>query len=99
VTNENFRRELGHVFDDMAGSPSAALPDRVRSSLAAAPEHSGPFWIAGVAAGRLRCNVLPRVRAQQPNAPGHRLPGLLGRVPNGMGVGGSLVAPLHSRPG
>ena len=50
MTNENFRRELGHVFDEMAGSPSAALPDRVRSSLADIPEQRGPFWIAGVAA-------------------------------------------------
>ena len=38
MTNENFRRELGQVFDDMTGSPSSALPDRVRSSLANAPE-------------------------------------------------------------
>ena len=50
MTNENFRRELGQVFDDMAGTPSAALPDRVRSSVAQAPEQRGPFWIAGVAA-------------------------------------------------
>jgi hypothetical protein len=50
VPNENFRRELGHVFDEMAGSASPALPDRVRSSLAAAPERRGPFWIAGLAA-------------------------------------------------
>jgi hypothetical protein len=50
VPNENFRRELGHVFDEMAGSPSAALPDHVRSSLAVAPERRGPFWIAGLAA-------------------------------------------------
>ena len=50
MTNENFRRELGHAFDEMAGSPSAALPDRVRSSLANAPDQKGPFWIAGVAA-------------------------------------------------
>jgi hypothetical protein len=50
MTNENFRRELGQVFDDMTGSPSSALPDRVRSSLANAPEQSGPYWIAGVAA-------------------------------------------------
>jgi hypothetical protein len=50
VTNENFRRELGQVFDDMAGTPSAALSDRVRSSVAQAPEQRGPFWIAGVAA-------------------------------------------------
>jgi hypothetical protein len=50
VPNDNFRRELGHVFDEMTGSPSAALPDRVRSSLADVPESKGPFWIAGVAA-------------------------------------------------
>jgi hypothetical protein len=50
VGNENFRRELGHVFDDLAGSPSSALPDRVRSSIAAAPERREPYWIAGVAA-------------------------------------------------
>jgi hypothetical protein len=50
VTNENFRRELGHAFDEMAGSPSAALPDRVRSSLANVPEQKGPYWIAGVVA-------------------------------------------------
>ncbi|MFI5282564.1 MAG: hypothetical protein ACHQ0J_05480 [Candidatus Dormibacterales bacterium] len=50
MTNENFRRELGHVFDEMSGSPSSALPDRVRSSIANAPEQKGPYWIAGVAA-------------------------------------------------
>jgi hypothetical protein len=50
MTNESFRRELGHVFDEMAGSPSSALPDRVRSSLTTLPEQRGPYWIAGVAA-------------------------------------------------
>jgi hypothetical protein len=50
MTNENFKRELGSVFDEMAGSPSSALPDRVRSSLANVPEQRGPYWIAGVAA-------------------------------------------------
>lgn len=50
MTNENFRRELGHAFDEMAGSPSGALPDRVRSSLANVPEERGQYWIAGVAA-------------------------------------------------
>ena len=58
MTNENFRRELGHVFDDMAGSPSAALSDRVRSSLAEAPEARGPFWIAGVAAAVIAAVVI-----------------------------------------
>jgi hypothetical protein len=58
VTNENFRHELGNVFDDMTGSPSAALPDRVRSSLAEAPEHRGPFWIAGIAAAVIAAVVI-----------------------------------------
>jgi hypothetical protein len=50
VSNEDFRRELGAVFDEMAGTPSAALPDRVRSSLGNVPERRGPYWIAGLAA-------------------------------------------------
>ena len=51
MSNENFRRELNHTFDEMSGSPSPALRDRVRSSIAQAPEARGPFWIATVAAG------------------------------------------------
>jgi hypothetical protein len=58
VPNENFRRELGHVFDEMAGTPSAALPDRVRSSLTQAPERRGPFWIAGLAAALIAVIVV-----------------------------------------
>jgi hypothetical protein len=58
VGNENFRREIGHVFDDMAGSPSSALPDRVRSSLADAPERRGPYWIAGLAAAVIAAIVI-----------------------------------------
>jgi hypothetical protein len=58
VPNENFRRELGRVFDEMAGSPSAALPDRVRSSLAQTPERRGPFWIAGIAAALIAAVVV-----------------------------------------
>jgi len=58
VSNDNFRRELGHVFDEMAGSPSAALSDRVRSSLAEAPERRGPFWIAGIAAALIASVVV-----------------------------------------
>ena len=50
MSNEDFRRELGAVFDEMAGTPSAALPDRVRSSLGNVPERRGPYWIAGLAA-------------------------------------------------
>jgi hypothetical protein len=58
MTNENFRRELGHVFDEMTGSPTAALPDRVRSSLANVPEQRAPFWIAGVAAAVIAAMVV-----------------------------------------
>jgi hypothetical protein len=58
VTNENFRRELGQTFDDMTGSPSGALRDRVRSSLADVPERRGPFWIAGIAAGLIAVVVV-----------------------------------------
>jgi hypothetical protein len=58
MPNENFRRELGHVFDEMTGSPTAALPDRVRSSLAVAPEQRAPFWIAGVAAALIAALVV-----------------------------------------
>jgi hypothetical protein len=58
VSNENFRRELGQVFDDMTGSPSPALPDRVRSSLANVPERRGPYWIAGLAAAVIAAVVI-----------------------------------------
>jgi hypothetical protein len=58
VPNENFRRELGHLFDEMAGTPSAALPDRVRSSLSNVPEQRGPYWIAGVAAAVIAVVVI-----------------------------------------
>jgi hypothetical protein len=58
VPNENFRRELGQTFDDMTGSPSAALRDRVRSSVANAPERRGPFWIAGLAAAVIAAVVI-----------------------------------------
>lgn len=58
MPSDNFRRELGHVFDEMTGSPSAALPDRVRSSLTDVPERRGPFWIAGIAAALIAAIVV-----------------------------------------
>jgi hypothetical protein len=58
MTNENFKRELGSVFDEMAGSPSSALPDRVRSSLSNVPEQRGPYWIAVVAAAAIALVVI-----------------------------------------
>jgi cytoskeletal protein RodZ len=50
VTREDFRREIGDTFDSIAGSPSPALGERVRSALVEAPEHRGPVWIAALAA-------------------------------------------------
>ncbi len=50
MSNDDFRRELNNTFDEISGSPSPALRDRVRSSIAQAPEARGPFWIAAVAA-------------------------------------------------
>src|SRR5258708_25664315 len=58
MTNGNFRRQLGRAFDEVAGSPSGALPDRGRSSLANVPEQRGPYWIAGLAAALIALVVI-----------------------------------------
>jgi hypothetical protein len=50
VTREDFRREIGDAFESISGSPSPALPDRVRAALVEAPEHNDRVWIAAVAA-------------------------------------------------
>jgi hypothetical protein len=50
VSNDDFRRDLNRVFDDVSGSPSANLRDRVRSAVTEAPSAREPYWIAGVAA-------------------------------------------------
>jgi hypothetical protein len=73
MPNENFRREIGHVFDEMTGSPSAALPDRVRSSLVVAPEQRGPFWIAGVAAAVIAAMVVGIIVVGNLNRPQSRV--------------------------
>jgi hypothetical protein len=78
VTREDFRRELGNAFDAISGSPSPALSDRVRSSLADVPERRGPIWIAGLAAAVLAvllvgvllvANPLNRLQQQPPVGP------------------------------
>jgi hypothetical protein len=78
VTREDFRRELGSVFDAISGSPSPALSDRVRSALADVPERRGPIWIAGLAAAVLAvllvgvllvANPLNRLQPQPPVGP------------------------------
>ena len=48
--NDDFRRELNNVFDEVSGAPSPALRDRVRSAVIEAPEARGPYMIAAVAA-------------------------------------------------
>ncbi len=48
--NEDFRRELNNVFDEVSGSPSPALRDRVRSAITEAPAERSTYWIAAVAA-------------------------------------------------
>jgi hypothetical protein len=68
-----FRRELGHVFDEMTGSPTAALPDRVRSSLGNVPEQRAPFWIAGVAAAVIAAMVVGIVVVGNLNRPQNRV--------------------------
>ncbi len=48
--NDDFRRELNNVFDEVSGAPSPALRDRVRSAVIQSPEARGPYMIAAVAA-------------------------------------------------
>jgi hypothetical protein len=58
LSNDDFRRELNDAFDGIAGSPSPALRDRVRSSVSQAPEERGPYWIAAVAAALLAVAIV-----------------------------------------
>jgi len=58
LSNDDFRRQLNDAFDGMAGSPSPALRDRVRSSISQAPEQRGPYWIAAVAAAVLAVAIV-----------------------------------------
>lgn len=50
MANDDFRRDLNRVFDDVSGSPSSNLADRVRSAVSVAPRSREPYWFAGVAA-------------------------------------------------
>jgi hypothetical protein len=55
MTRESFRRDINREFDAMSGSPSPALPARVRAALAETrPARNGPpVWMAGVAAAMI----------------------------------------------
>jgi hypothetical protein len=57
--SQNFRRDLKREFDAISGSPSPALSARVRAALAEnRPARTGPFWMAGVAAGLIAVIVV-----------------------------------------
>ena len=56
--NEDFRRELNQVFDQVSGSPSPTLRDRVRSAVGEAPPARGPYWIAAVAACLIAASIV-----------------------------------------
>jgi hypothetical protein len=58
MSREEFRRELGDAIDSISGSPSPALPDRVRSALTEAPERRGPMWAVGLAAALIAAVVV-----------------------------------------
>ena len=48
--NDDFKRELNNVFDEVSGAPSSNLRDRVRSAVSDAPAQRSTYWIAAVAA-------------------------------------------------
>ncbi|TAN34584.1 hypothetical protein EPN29_02615 [bacterium] len=77
MSDGNFRRELNDAFDAISGSPSPALPDRVRSSLLeGAPERRGPFWIAGLAAAVMAAVIIGILFVANPgNRPANVVPG------------------------
>jgi hypothetical protein len=57
--SQDFRRDLNKEFDAISGSPSPALSARVRSALEQGrPARSGPFWMAGLAAGLIAAIVV-----------------------------------------
>ncbi len=57
--SKDFRRDLNREFDSISGSPSPALSARVRVALAEnRPSRTGPFWMAGLAAGLIAAIVV-----------------------------------------
>jgi hypothetical protein len=66
MRNDDFRRELNRVFDDVSGSPNPDLSDRVRSAVASAPEAPRPYWVAAVAAGVIAVLIIGVLVANNP---------------------------------
>ncbi len=57
--SRDFRRDLNREFDAISGQPSPALSARVRAALAEGrPYRTGPFWMAGLAAGLIAAIVV-----------------------------------------
>jgi hypothetical protein len=57
--SKDFRRDLNRELDAISGSPSPALSARVRAALEQdRPARTGPFWMAGVAAGLIAVIVV-----------------------------------------
>jgi hypothetical protein len=78
VTREDFRRELGDAFDSISGSPSPALPERVRSALVEAPEHNDRVWIAALAAAVIAVILVGLLLVGNPLSRGSLIPGIGG---------------------
>src|SRR5437016_12599033 len=89
MSNENFRRQVNDAIDQISGSPSPALRDRVRSSLTSAPATSGSYWIAAVAAVVIAVLLVGVLVVANP---------LNRRSPVGT-VGGATPTPKPSTPG
>ncbi len=69
MSNEDFRRELNQAFDQMSGSPSPAVRDRVRSAVGEATSARGPYWIAGVAAAVIAALIVGVLWVNSPLRP------------------------------
>ena len=76
MTREDFRREIGDAFDSISGSPSPALPDRVRSALVEAPEHNDRVWIAALAAAVIAVILVGILLVGNPLNRGPLIPGV-----------------------
>jgi hypothetical protein len=79
MTREDFRREMGDAFDAISGSPSPALPERVRSALVEAPEHNDRVWIAALAAAVIAVILVGVLLVGNPLNRGSLIPGGTGQ--------------------
>ena len=66
MSRESFRRDLRRTFDEMTGSPSSSLPDRVRAALDEPAEQRAPMWVAGLAAALVAVIVIGIVLVAHP---------------------------------